>query len=326
MLADFIAAVKSDRKLSFKNWRYRLLHWTFGVNPATAAESPLPEPLYKHYCPLFHLTNLIVLCLPLVIAIKAIRFLFVTTVSALQTAKRIIPSRPVVEPTLEQRRAKQLANIPAFLFWLRKHNKSDLGFENFDHFIWHFSPQLLDLTQDEIRQAWESTAAKFNAAKERNAAQRRLRNEQLAFYVNSSRMIVKGLLYAGYAAAVVAACYAVFAFIIPAMIWIASFLYSVDFLNVLFYVLYFSRNGLVGLLIGFCLFKLIRWSGTSFFSRFGSYILPPYEIASAIASEIVIAAGKSISGVFEFISVFYADNCPSIEIVSTEDEIIEGNT
>lgn len=326
MFADLIAAVKSDRKLSLKNWRYRILHWAFGINPSSPEESPLPDALYKHYCPLFHLTNLIVLCLPLVIVLKAIRFVFTALASALNTAQRFMPSRQVVEPTIEQRRASQLASVSYWMFRSRKNRLDDRCLEVFETFLFEYGSRFPDLEAEEVRAAWASVAAKFQTAKERSAADKKKRNEQLAFYVNSSRMIVKGLLYVGYVAAFLAACYAILFWVIPAMFALISWLSSVDFLNVLINVLYLSRNILLGVLLFFGLFKLFSWSGTACIRRFGDYVLPPLEVAKAVMSEVVIAVGKSIVGAMEFISVLYADNCPSIEIVSSEDEIIEGNT
>ena len=68
MFKDLIEKVKGGRTLTFNHWRYQLLHWTFNCDPKTPADSPLPHPLYTHYCPLFWLTNMFVLtALPLFI-------------------------------------------------------------------------------------------------------------------------------------------------------------------------------------------------------------------------------------------------------------------
>lgn len=65
-MESILARIKGERKLSFNSFRYRILHWSFFLHwpfakaPKTPAESPLPNFLYTHYCPLFHLTNLLV--------------------------------------------------------------------------------------------------------------------------------------------------------------------------------------------------------------------------------------------------------------------------
>lgn len=67
-----LESIKRDRKLSFNHWRYRLLHWTFETNPS---DSNLPNFLYTKYCPLFHLTNLLVIFFPLIVFAKIVVFL-----------------------------------------------------------------------------------------------------------------------------------------------------------------------------------------------------------------------------------------------------------
>src|SRR5690348_8046854 len=69
---------KEERRLSLKHWRYRLLHWCFNVEPNPGSNiTILPKFLYTHYCPLFHLTNLIAILLPFIILIKILVQLFV---------------------------------------------------------------------------------------------------------------------------------------------------------------------------------------------------------------------------------------------------------
>lgn len=66
-----IEAIKAPKNLSFYHWRYRILHWVFNVGAKTPEESPLPNYLYTHYCPLFHLTNILFLLFPIIFCCKA---------------------------------------------------------------------------------------------------------------------------------------------------------------------------------------------------------------------------------------------------------------
>ncbi len=65
-MESILAKIKGEKKLSFNSFRYRILHWSFFLHwpfsktPKSPEESPLPNFLYTHYCPLFHLTNLLV--------------------------------------------------------------------------------------------------------------------------------------------------------------------------------------------------------------------------------------------------------------------------
>lgn len=62
------------KKLSLNHWRYRLLHWCFNVKADnnTPFSNNLPRCLYTHYCPLFHLTNLIAIFCPIILIVKVV--------------------------------------------------------------------------------------------------------------------------------------------------------------------------------------------------------------------------------------------------------------
>lgn len=70
MINELIEKIKGPKKLSFNHWRYKTLHWAFGINPKTQWHSTLPNCFYTHYCPLFHLTNLIVIFSPFIMMLK----------------------------------------------------------------------------------------------------------------------------------------------------------------------------------------------------------------------------------------------------------------
>lgn len=68
---SLIGAIKAERKLTLNHWRYKLLHWTFGCLDVTSKEdSKLPKYLYTHYCPLFHMTNLLLLASPITVVVR----------------------------------------------------------------------------------------------------------------------------------------------------------------------------------------------------------------------------------------------------------------
>src|SRR5581483_7783366 len=80
---SILSSLKEERRLSMKHWRYRLLHWAFGVEGKRPEETGLPHFLYTHYCPLFHLTNLIAIISPVILFFKIVVVLFMATVHAL---------------------------------------------------------------------------------------------------------------------------------------------------------------------------------------------------------------------------------------------------
>lgn len=60
-----------DMKLPYDHWRFRVLHWFHKIQPESPEDSRLPEYLYKNYCPLFHITNGIVLIAPVIMLWRA---------------------------------------------------------------------------------------------------------------------------------------------------------------------------------------------------------------------------------------------------------------
>ena len=66
-------SIFGEKRISLKHWRYRLLHWCFNVRDIELPEdSPLPDYLYSHYCPFFHLTNFIALFSLPILTIKSL--------------------------------------------------------------------------------------------------------------------------------------------------------------------------------------------------------------------------------------------------------------
>lgn len=76
-MSSLFNLIKKERKLSFDNWRYRLLHWYNGISPETPEDSTLPRYLYTHYCPLFHLTNMLLVLFPFAYSCVLLYKLFV---------------------------------------------------------------------------------------------------------------------------------------------------------------------------------------------------------------------------------------------------------
>ena len=106
LVNSLLDSVKGDRQMSFNSFRYRLLHWCFGINPKTPAESNLPKMLYTHYCPLFHLTNLIAIFSPIILMCKifyvtAILLSYKVTLALLKALDKI--TDPIAEWVVERK-------------------------------------------------------------------------------------------------------------------------------------------------------------------------------------------------------------------------------
>jgi len=74
---NIVKHIKRDRVLSLAYWRYQLLHWCFNIEVKKNEDGKLyivnddlPDFLYTHYCPLFNLTNLILVFSPFILMFK----------------------------------------------------------------------------------------------------------------------------------------------------------------------------------------------------------------------------------------------------------------
>lgn len=95
--------------MSMKSWRYRLLHWVNGINPQTkeeAIDEGMPQFLYTHYCPLFHLTNLFLLLSPIILTYKLVKK-FVLLVSSVIKAVLEVCDRVYSETTKKRKQRKE---------------------------------------------------------------------------------------------------------------------------------------------------------------------------------------------------------------------------
>ena len=152
-----------ERKLSLNHWRYRLLHWCFNEKNITRSEeSALPQYLYCHYCPLFHLTNFIALFSWLILTIKVIvwcckgiasviskvdwRFLHVDLFNLFNLFKRERVERAPTEAELRKRQWKVfLQKIEDY----NDDNNTNCTFEYFWRYYYHHF-ELLDKNEAEI--------------------------------------------------------------------------------------------------------------------------------------------------------------------------------
>jgi hypothetical protein len=207
MLEGIFDAIHAERKMSLTHWRYRLLHWVFNVDSdqvwkddSGKFHSKLPNYLYSHYCPLFHLTNLIALFSPIILVVKIVwaiiiisgivcKKIFHGVKKAFAAAKALKPApTPEENDSLlkeyKERMAQQeLRSIPGML---AKYSKDSMFYlEDFDTFYRRITRgsdddpyntfsilnRILYASKEDIKKIWEDCVPKVKAAMEAHKQQ-----------------------------------------------------------------------------------------------------------------------------------------------------------
>lgn len=338
---SILESIKGERKLSFNHWRYVLLHWAFNVknpDPRHPEETGLPRFLYTHFCPLFHLTNLIALLSPVILLIKAICVVVMAAVWAfsaipwekayflvgwikLPEFKASREDRPVV---VRKRTAAEERYILVGL--LAEWNHGD-----FTAFWGTQGRAFGALTIEDAEAVFKEYMPRILAARERAKQRKESLRQQLIFWSNFSRVFIKWALYAFYAVLAAVVLYLACISFVPVVsgIWwfcgaVCSFFGNVftdtGFLSAMLFlgkVLVFLavlagavygliRSGLVDRFLAGCHSGLVA-------------ISPPFMVVGTFFSWI----GSCWNGMLEFVAMFYEENCPPITLVTPEDQKVE---
>ena len=313
-----LSSIVTERKMSLSHWRYRVLHWYFGVKEEGYGRN-IPRYFYTHYCPLFHFTNLVVLFLPFILSWRIFKYVVVNAVY------------PVFHAMLESfRKAKDnSSNItskkPLHSFvWCLKNYTNDVGstevdFDKFYDLILMFGYSEED--RESYKAKFEVLYPKLAAAAERRRVKALKMKERVQFWVRFSSVFIKWGLYVTYAALVAGLAWLLATCGGTGVNWFWYLMTAVDWL-------------LVGhASLGFLLFSTFIVATVYIQRRFKIFNLF-FEGVGFVASPILGPVGNAIratgsgirngvNAIAEFIEVFFEENCPAITIVSEEEEEIE---
>lgn len=257
MFYKLLESIKGEKNLSFNHWRYRLLHWTFGISPEYPHESSLPRFLYTHYCPLFHLTNMLAIVSPITLVIRLgislFLFCFHTTSTALEesaklsfkvekTIKKYWPKRVVVQSTAQAETVEPPEKTPEQIASEEAAKKEDLRkksvlllisnvrlaakeehwdlLENFERFESYYSFGIL--SQDEAKEIWQKEASRLLAIKQRAEARKENMRQRILFWVNFSQIFIKAFFNIAYFALFAAVAYLSIFYLAPALLWVGK--------------------------------------------------------------------------------------------------------
>ena len=354
---SILAAIKEDHKLSFNHWRYRLLHWYFNVSPTCVEDSPINRVFYTHYCPLFHITNLIAIFSPIIMLVKFFwvfgEFAAVNSVKvycSVRTAARSLLEQSGFKEYLEQRNQllvdKQVATykkkmhlkaIKAFKNILMTAGKKD--FED----CWEFAIYLRDAKGEDVfnylkkKQAeniWEANKNQIALIQqrqliiaERQETLRKRRQEQLAFWVGFSRIFIKGSLNVIYGSLFLGVCYGTYLAIAPtwfALCWIGAGISAVFswIMSISIYdtVAFITNFGFRGIVLAGVLYLSYRGLKAIPFKPLLKKSCLPFEVVGQIGCSFWKWSNDTFDNSIEFVKMFYEENCPAIVIVKESEE------
>jgi hypothetical protein len=344
---SIMESIKGDTRMSFGHWRYRLLHWAFNVkdpDPNYPEGTGLAKFLYTHYCPLFHLTNLIALLSPVLLAIKVAVVLCSAAYGAARAVRlvaaweflkaqwtRLVPPRTELVERPAQVRSLSFQRIRFVRELARWFVQTPIGGEKFETFwekgLGRFDP----LTEDEARSLYAGVEQKILEARAKAEARRKWVRDRILFWTNFSRVFFKWAMYALYAGLTVGALYLVYSIAGPcwdALCWVGG---QVRYLFTdagFFLTLWEVLKGVLKILVGAgvisgAFYLLLR---VGFLRRFLDLAGRGLRVVGYPLYIFPVIGDWLASGwnnLTEFVGVFYQENCPAIVLVSEEEAAVD---
>ena len=351
---NLLASIKEDHRMTLNHWRYRILHWYFNVNPSSPDESPLSRAFYTHYCPLFHVTNLIVIFSPAIFAGKV--FWVFGEYGIMGAAKGVNKLHDYSMFMFENSGIKESWNAKlekvqekkSLVHKKKKNNKATQKFlqiiktspeRDFDS-CWEFAQYIkyreddcmCYISQKEAKEIWDKNANAIIVIREQQIINqqkyevlRKRRQEQLAFWVGFSRIFIKGALNVFYFIMFLTVLYGTYLIAEPAWMVFKTICGGIAYclgllmeVN-LFACLTMAANNL---------FRIAAVGGTLFLGYRLIRMIPfvpllrkvcfPFEVVGEIGGSFVNWCLGVHNSTVEFIKMFYEENCPAIIIVKDE--------
>lgn len=345
---NILASIKSEKKMSLKHWRYRILHWCFGEKANTPEESNLPKFFYTHYCPLFHLTNLIAIMFPLILVVKIVMAVCVGICKAFALVPwenvrdflfaildKLFPkSKPKEKPKpTDKQVAEAVAKMGLIeekkLFLIRM-LRMDYGENEFERFWNDWCNGHMYFPKEEAEHFYVTRMAKIVATKERVADRKSKMQQRLIFWTNFSQVFLKWFFNIMYILLAIFVAW-VFIKITPpiffAIIDFFKFLLTFEILPFLIFLgTWLVRLGVPAIAIGIVVYgfwrsQILRRSASVIGSSVAA-VSPPFKLLGIWFCLPFQWANKAFLNTVEFIGMFYDENCPPITILSGDDEVI----
>ena len=311
--------------MSFSHWRYRILHWFFGIEPtdrSSAEKSGVPSFFYSHYCPLFHFTNLLFLFFPVIIAFRGLKSALFAGYSLLESVTdRLNFSSEPTRAYKTHHDHKMIVDHIRRLFskdW--KHlRKLEVLQGHIEKWWKMYGEFCLSLKEDEAKQLYQTYFAKLDRQQSIYEIRAKKRRERLIFWVNFSRGFVRVLLWLVYLFLIGFILCVAYLFgwqVLSGFFWVTSTVargvFSWSFLTVLLAILS------AGLVLG----VIFRYANLQYTANESAKNAEP-SIASSAMKNLKTRLKNVQYGVVEFLILFYEDHCPPVKIVENK---VDDNT
>lgn len=317
MINGLIEQIKGPKKLTFDHWRYKTLHWCFGINPETKWDSNLPDAFYSHYCPLFHLTNLIVIFSPFIMFVKLIlglvrliKFGFNKAVKGIVYVFITRKHKPLTEKQIVVRRIKN-----RIMYYIEENCSKEQTFSMLYSVFSeeYFSKEEFEAYYDAVIKSIE----KQKLTDEIKEKEKKALKERMYFWVNFSSIFFKCGLNVLYIFAALLSTWGLYKFAVFISCYSLEFYLSLlwGLIKIFFYA------GIIVAGIVFLAFSLER---INFKTK--SYNMFPTQLAGKWISVFLDFIADTYESVAEFISAFYENNCPPIILEESEKECDESLT
>lgn len=335
---SILDSIKGTRKLSFNNWRYRLLHWTFNVknpDPKNPASTGMPKFLYTHFCPLFHLTNLIAILSPIILFIKIMCIVFKAFVAGVKAipfknvTKRLPKfkfSTDIDKSSIKHKRTPDIEAKAVVNFCCEWGYEVDDSFDRF-WYIHNSNFGFEELDREKVEAIFKEYYPKVIAARKLSQIKKEKLKERLIFWTNFSRVFIKWALNVFYfllAAAVFYFMYLIAGSVWDFLCWFGNGIYWMftdkDSLSFMGFMLGMVFVAISMIAIQVFLFRI------GFMRKFGDVLgdglmklAPPFYLIGKFFGWI----GRGWNNLVDFCKMFYEENCPPIVLVSEEEAAIE---
>lgn len=341
-VGSWVKSIKSERVATPSSWRYKLLHWAFGIGPDRVwwdtegkVHSPLPHFLYTHYCPLFHLTNavfVLTFLLPVIPAMKVFyavaAFFAGAAAMGLRAVKRALPRRPVLDipiatgeslpPTDAQKKAAKARLLKSMAKTAELYELEDWGAFRRGGYVNETSlrpsPSWVPyLTPEEIKAIWLEHAPLILERKRAELAALRAMQARITRWVQLSERVA-GVTLKGAGILLAIAAVPTLAWVLyhavtglwAFCVWVVT---SVTFWDVLLVVsngLFWASAALLTLLVLHAVCK---------YGRIYKLMAAPVRLAGRGAAKVGGGLLKAADASADFVSMFYLENCPPVRFV-----------
>lgn len=283
---------------------------------------------------MFHLTNFIAIFSWLILIVKICKVLLATGLDLLDHCLRLfldLKKKLLKRKVTDTETAKSEQSINQEIRIFTKKAIYNISHDHTFSCLWYEESYLFDvLTKKQAQSIYDTLNSKYKIAKEKSDKRKKKMRDKIVFWVNFSKAIIKWVMYVAYIGIGLGAVYMAFSCFWPVVgffSYIFDWIFSIDLASVIWVLVIGFKVTLIGvgiaLLMGFIVrYKVVQKSCSSCVEGV-IFCLPPI----VLIFDLLFAPIKWIRGgfvnVYDFVSVFYEENCPPINIISEEDEQLE---